>query len=62
MIALNLLSPEQKSALRARVIYAMVERLMIAFVSTYVVAAAPRVPAPDGGPIPVCPPKRGWNC
>jgi Tfp pilus assembly protein PilN len=34
MIALNLLSPGQKEALRARVIYAMIERLMIALVSS----------------------------
>jgi len=33
--------------------------LMVAFLSTYVVAAVPRVPAPDGGPMPVCPPKTG---
>ena len=39
MIALNLLSPEQKSALRARVIYAMIERLMIAFVSSMLIAS-----------------------
>ena len=35
--------------------------LMVAFVSTYVAAAAPRVPAPDGGPLPMCPPKQP-NC
>lgn len=34
MIALNLLSPAQKSALRARVIYAMLERFMIMLVMT----------------------------
>ncbi|HJV32822.1 MAG TPA: hypothetical protein VJ694_02230 [Patescibacteria group bacterium] len=39
MIALNLLSPEQKEALRARVIYAMLERLMIALVSSLLVAS-----------------------
>jgi Tfp pilus assembly protein PilN len=39
MIALNLLSPEQKAALRARVIYAMIERLMIAFVSSLLIAS-----------------------
>lgn len=39
MIALNLLSPEQKAALRARVIYAMIERLMIAFVSSMLIAS-----------------------
>ncbi len=33
MIALNLLSPKQKEALRARVVYAMLERLMIVFVA-----------------------------
>ena len=33
--------------------------LMVAFVSTYVVASVPRVPAPDGGPIPLCPPSKG---
>lgn len=32
MITLNLLSPHHKSALRARIIYAMIERLMIIFV------------------------------
>jgi hypothetical protein len=36
--------------------------LFTAFVSTYVVAVAPRVPAPDGGPLPMCPPKKGPNC
>ena len=35
--------------------------LMVAFVSTYVAAAAPRVPAPDGGPLPMCPPSKP-NC
>ena len=39
MIALNLLSPDQKSALRARVIYAMIERLMIAFVGSMLIAS-----------------------
>ena len=39
MIALNLLSPEQKAALRARVTYAMIERLMIAFVSSMLIAS-----------------------
>ncbi|HTK59777.1 MAG TPA: hypothetical protein VL283_01085 [Candidatus Baltobacteraceae bacterium] len=39
MIALNLLSPAQKQALRARVIYAMIERLMIAFVSSLLIAS-----------------------
>jgi hypothetical protein len=36
--------------------------LLMGLAGTYVVAAVPRVPAPDGGPIPVCPPKKGWNC
>lgn len=39
MIALNLLSPAQKEALRARVIYAMIERLMIAFVSSMLLSS-----------------------
>ena len=39
MIGLNLLSPAQKQALRARVIYAMIERLMIAFVTSLLVAS-----------------------
>lgn len=39
MIGLNLLSPNQKEALRARVIYAMIERLMIAFVSSLLIAS-----------------------
>jgi len=39
MIALNLLSPNQKAALRARVVYAMIERLMIAFVSSILIAS-----------------------
>lgn len=39
MIGLNLLSPNQKEALRARVIYAMIERLMIAFVSSMLIAS-----------------------
>lgn len=39
MISLNLLSPNQKEALRARVVYAMLERLMIAFVSTTLLAS-----------------------
>ena len=34
--------------------------LMVVLVGT-VAAAAPRVPAPDGGPIPLCPPKMP-NC
>jgi hypothetical protein len=36
--------------------------LLAALVSTYVAAAAPRVPAPDGGPLPMCPPSKGPNC
>ena len=36
--------------------------LMLAFVATYVAAAAPRVAAPDGGPLPLCPPRKGPNC
>jgi hypothetical protein len=36
--------------------------LLLGLVGTYVWAAVPRVPAPDGGPIPLCPPKKGWNC
>lgn len=39
MIGLNLLSTNQKEALRARVIYAMIERLMIAFVTSTLVAS-----------------------
>jgi hypothetical protein len=36
--------------------------LMLGLVSTYVTATVPRVPAPDGGPIPLCPPHKGPNC
>ena len=36
--------------------------LLLGLVGTYVAVAAPRIPAQDGGPIPVCPPKRGPNC
>jgi hypothetical protein len=36
--------------------------LMLAFVSTFVAVAAPRVPAPDGGPLPMCPPAKGPHC
>lgn len=32
--------------------------LMFGLVGTYVAAAVPQVPAPDGGPIPVCPPQQ----
>ncbi|MEK7546235.1 MAG: hypothetical protein AAB554_04135 [Patescibacteria group bacterium] len=39
MIFLNLLSSGQKEALRARVVYAMIERLMIASVGSLLVAA-----------------------
>ena len=31
--------------------------LMCGLVGTYVAAAIPQVPAMDGGPIPLCPPK-----
>jgi hypothetical protein len=30
--------------------------LMLGLVGTYVAAAVPQVPAPDGGPILLCPP------
>jgi len=36
--------------------------LLLGLVGTYVYAAVPRVPAPDGGPIPLCPPKRPQAC
>lgn len=39
MIALNLLSPNQKEALRTRIIYAMIERLMIAFVASMLLSS-----------------------
>ncbi len=29
--------------------------LMLGLVGTYVAAAVPSVPAPDGGPLPLCP-------
>ena len=32
--------------------------LMFGLVGTYVVAAVPQVPAPDGGPLPLCPPQQ----
>ncbi len=32
--------------------------LMCGLVGTYVLAAVPQVPAPDGGPILVCPPQQ----
>ncbi len=36
--------------------------LLMLMVGTYVTAAVPRVPAPDGGPMPLCPPSRGPHC
>jgi hypothetical protein len=35
--------------------------LMLGLVGTYVAAAVPQVPAPDGGPIILCPPP-GTQC
>ena len=32
--------------------------LMMGLVGTYVAAAVPQVPAPDGGPILTCPPQQ----
>jgi hypothetical protein len=32
--------------------------LMLGLVGTYVAAAVPQVPAPDGGPILLCPPQQ----
>ena len=32
--------------------------LMCGLVGTYLAAAVPQVPAPDGGPIAVCPPQQ----
>lgn len=32
--------------------------LMVGLVGTYVSATVPQVPAPDGGPILVCPPQQ----
>jgi hypothetical protein len=32
--------------------------LMCGLVGTYVAAAVPMVPAPDGGPLPLCPPQQ----
>jgi hypothetical protein len=43
-----------KRAIRASV-------LIVGLVGTYVVAAVPKVAAPDGGPIILCPPKQP-NC
>lgn len=36
--------------------------LMLGFVGTYVAAAIPQVPAKDGEPIPLCPPKGDPKC
>jgi hypothetical protein len=36
--------------------------LLLALASTYVAAAAPRVGARDGGPLPLCPPQKGPHC
>jgi hypothetical protein len=36
--------------------------LMCGLVGTYVAAAVPQVPAPDGGPLPVCPPTAQERC
>ena len=38
--------------------------LLVGLVGTFAWAAVPRVPAPDGGPIPLCPPRnpKGANC
>lgn len=36
--------------------------LLVGLVGTYLYAAVPRVPAPDGGPIPLCPPDNGKKC
>ena len=35
--------------------------LMFGLVGTYVAAAVPQVPAPDGGPILTCPPQQQLN-
>jgi len=43
-----------KRAVRAAV-------LIVGLVGTYVLAAVPKVAAPDGGPILLCPPKQP-NC
>jgi hypothetical protein len=32
--------------------------LMFGLVGTYVAAAVPQVPTPDGGPLPLCPPQQ----
>ncbi|HZQ24375.1 MAG TPA: hypothetical protein VFA89_16425 [Terriglobales bacterium] len=36
--------------------------LMLALASSYVAVALPRVPAQEGGPIPLCPPDKGPRC
>jgi hypothetical protein len=36
--------------------------LMFGLVGTYVAAAVPQVPAPDGGPILLCPPQQTAKC
>jgi hypothetical protein len=36
--------------------------LMLGLVGTYVAAAVPQVPTPDGGPIFLCPPQQVGNC
>jgi hypothetical protein len=36
--------------------------LMCGLVGTYVAAAVPQVPAPDGGPLPLCPPTLSDRC
>ncbi|MDQ1388600.1 MAG: hypothetical protein QOF94_3066 [Acidobacteriaceae bacterium] len=36
--------------------------LMCGLVGTYVAAAVPQVPAPDGGPILTCPPQLNVRC
>ena len=33
--------------------------LLLGLVTTYVAVAAPMLPAPDGGPMPTCNPKKG---
>jgi hypothetical protein len=45
-----------KRAVRAAV-------LIVGLVGTYVAASVPKVAAPDGGPLPLCPPKQTTtNC
>lgn len=36
--------------------------LMLGLAGTYAAAAIPQVPARDGGPIPLCPPKGDPKC